>query len=367
MAQALKIFTKAFCRAFTHVHEWHVLSSYDRSVKSKHEPSRIYKLEPASVRTRAMESFSATSEYSSFAELVRDRTERGSRVARALHEDAEQTACELMASGRGFLAVDLWDELRVGFVRDASFRRAFGDALEADGLADDLVGFWHAVDDELALLDGAFADDIETVMEAQCGAVAACVFASLAGARDNRQQMGFALEQTPMGAGGIPLREGGPMCAAAQLVSVLMAGPDPIDYRVQAEGCSSSVVCRFSAEQGARIGRQDEAWCTEDGRCPVVTGAAFASRHHAEVGACGGRWILTDVGTDGAGSTHGTLVTPADLDALPVLLQGTSCELHHGDLICVSPRRVTSGGYDASNFSWASHVPGENFRFELVF
>lgn len=157
------------------------------------------------------------------------------------------------------------------------------------------------------------------------------------------------------------------MCAAAQLVPVLMAGPDPIDYRVQAEGCSSSVVYRFSAEQGARIGRQDEAWCAEDGRCPVVTGAAFASRHHAEVGARGGRWILTDVGTDGAGSTHGTLVTPADLDALPMLLQGTSCELHHGDLICVSPRRATSGGYDASNFSWASHVPGENFRFELVF
>ncbi len=377
MAEALKVFIKAFCKEFTTVPEWQALSSYDRSVKSKYEPSRIYRLEPDVVLARAIRSFSATSDYGSFAELVRDRTSNGSPVARALRGDAQQVSQELMRSGRGYLNINLQDELKAGFVCKAEFRHAFDEALRHDGLAYDLDGFWRAVDSELAELYRVSADDYESIIDAQAAAISACVYACLTGARDNRQPMGFALETTPVAIGRVDSAFTPVPSGEAQLVPVVMAGPDPVDYCVQVagdanDGCGTVSVYRFSAEQGARIGRQDEAWCAADGHCPVITKAAYASRHHCEIEFKGGRWIVTDVGTDGKGSTSGTLITPADLDALPVLMHKESdnpirsCELHHGDMICVHPQPVTEGGYDAAYYSWTSHVPDENYRFEVL-
>lgn len=261
----------------------------------------------------------------------------------------------------------MWKELKANFIRTDAFRTAFSAALQADGLAYDLPGFWQAIDDETGRLDMVLADNVETIKDVQRGVIAACVYASLAGARDNRQEMGFALRETPVGVGGIAPVVTDSALREAQLVPVVMAGPDPLDYSTQLDdGARAVTVYRFSETQGARIGREDRAWCADRGRCPVVTRAAYASRHHCEITFDCGRWTIADVGTDGQGSRYGTLVTPADLEALPVLLQGDSCELHHGDLICIFPRRVLSGDYCAANFSWASRMRDENYRFEVL-
>ncbi len=367
MTEALKTFVKAFCREFSGVPECQVLASYDNAVKSKYDASRVYRLSPQDELARAQRSFSATSEYTSFAHLVRDRTARGSRVAKLLDENARDVARDLEATGRIFLNINLWDELKVNFVRTDAFRAAFNEALRADGLAYDLTGFWQAVDDEARRLDMVLADNVEVIEGVQRGVIAACVYASLAGARDNRQEMGFALRETPVVAGGTALAAADSSPREAQLVPVVMAGPDPLDYATQLDdGARAATVYRFSEAQGARIGREDRAWCAGRGRCPIVTRAAYASRHHCEITFVGGRWTIADVGTDGQGSRYGTLVTPADLEALPVLLQGNSCELHHGDLICVFPRRVLPGDYCAANFSWASRTCDENYRFEVL-
>ena len=337
MAEALKTFVKAFCREFSGVPECQVLASYDNAVKSKYDASRVYRLSPQDELARAQRSFSATSRYASFAHLVRDRTARGSRVAKA------------------------------NFIRTDAFRTAFSAALQADGLAYDLPGFWQAIDDETGRLDMVLADNVETIKDVQRGVIAACVYASLAGARDNRQEMGFALRETPVSVGGIAPVVTDSALREAQLVPVVMAGPDPLDYSTQLDdGARAVTVYRFSETQGARIGREDRAWCADRGRCPVVTRAAYASRHHCEITFDCGRWTIADVGTDGQGSRYGTLVTSADLEALPVLLQGDSFELHHGDLICIFPRRVLSGDYCAANFSWASRMRDENYRFEVL-
>lgn len=367
MAEALKTFVKAFCREFSGVPECQVLASYDNAVKSKYDASRVYRLSSQDELARAQRSFSATSEYASFAHLVRDRTARGSRVARLLDENARDVARDLEATGRIFLNINLWDELKANFVRTDAFRAAFNEALRADGLAYDLAGFWQAVDDEAGRLDMVLADNVEVIEDVQRGVIAACVYASLAGARDNRQEMGFALRETPVVAGGTALAVADAAPRKAQLVPVVMAGPDPLDYATQFDdGARAAAVYRFSEAQGARIGREDRAWCAGCGRCPIVTRAAYASRHHCEITFAGGRWTIADVGTDGQGSRYGTLVTPADLEALPVLLQGGSCELHHGDLICIVPRRVLPGDYCAANFSWASRTRDENYRFEML-
>lgn len=367
MAEALKTFVKAFCREFSGVPEYHVLASYDNAVKSKYDASRVYRLAPRDELARAQRSFSVTTGYASFANLVRDRTARGSRVAKLLDENARDVARELEETGRIFLNIDLWEELKVSFVRTNAFRGAFDEALRADGLAYDLTGFWQAIDDEAGRLDMVLADDVETIRDVQRGVIAACVYASLAGARDNRQEMGFALRETPVGIETIAPAITDSTPQEAQLVPVVMAGPDPLDYATQlGDGAQTAAVYRFSKTRGARIGREDHAWCAGRGRCPVVTRAAYASRHHCEITFVGGRWTIADVGTDGQGSRYGTLVTPADLGALPVLLQGDSCELHHGDLICIFPRRVLPGNYSAANFSWASHARDENYRFEVL-
>lgn len=367
MAEALKTFVKAFCREFSGVPECQVLASYDNAVKSKYDASRVYRLSPQDELARAQRSFSATSRYASFAHLVRDRTARGSRVAKLLDENARDVAHDLEATGRIFLDIDLRKELKANFIRTDAFRTAFSAALQADGLAYDLTGFWQAIDDETGRLDMVLADNVETIKDVQRGVIAACVYASLAGARDNRQEMGFALRETPVGVGGIAPVVTDSALREAQLVPVVMAGPDPLDYSTQLDdGARAVTVYRFSETQGARIGREDRAWCADRGRCPVVTRAAYASRHHCEITFDCGRWTIADVGTDGQGSRYGTLVTPADLEALPVLLQGDSCELHHGDLICIFPRRVLSGDYCAANFSWASRMRDENYRFEVL-
>ena len=140
MAEALKTFVKAFCREFSGVPECQVLASYDNAVKSKYDASRVYRLSPQDELARAQRSFSATSRYASFAHLVRDRTARGSRVAKLLDENARDVAHDLEATGRIFLDIDLWKELKANFIRTDAFRTAFSAALQADGLAYDLPG-----------------------------------------------------------------------------------------------------------------------------------------------------------------------------------------------------------------------------------
>ena len=288
MAEALKTFVKAFCREFSGVPECQVLASYDNAVKSKYDASRVYRLSPQDELARAQRSFSATSRYASFAHLVRDRTARGSRVAKLLDENARDVAHDLEATGRIFLDIDLWKELKANFIRTDAFRTAFSAALQADGLAYDLPGFWQVIDDETGRLDMVLADNVETIKDVQRGVIAACVYASLAGARDNRQEMGFALRETPVSVGGIAPVVTDSALREAQLVPVVMAGPDPLDYSTQLDdGARAVTVYRFSETQGARIGREDRAWCADRGRCPVVTRAAYASRHHCEITAEG--------------------------------------------------------------------------------
>ena len=273
--------------------ECQVLASYDNAVKSKYDASRVYRLSPQDELARAQRSFSATSRYASFAHLVRDRTARGSRVAKLLDENARDVAHDLEATGRIFLDIDLWKELKrtsSGPMRSARVQRRRSRPMASPTICQ---AFGQAIDDEAGRLDMVLADNVETIKDAQRGVIAACVYASLAGARDNRQEMGFALRETPVSVGGIAPVVTDSALREAQLVPVVMAGPDPLDYSIQLDdGARAVTVYRFSETQGARIGREDRAWCADRGRCPVATRAAYASRHHCEITFDCGRWTI---------------------------------------------------------------------------
>lgn len=373
MAEALKVFVKAFCKRFTHVQEWEVLSSYDRTVKSKYQPSRVYKKAPHVERRDAEMSFAHVAEFDSFADLVTVRTVLLSPVAKALGADAYEVSERLVQEGRVFDGVDLWGELKSGFVLDREFRKAFSAALAADGLDEDVDGFWRTVDDRAATLNGLPGDSDDAMMEASGAVIGACVYASLCGARELRQYVGLAPEETPSvqeAAQVGMLKQQAP--TRAQLVLIVFTGPELDQYCVQVDengqGPAQTATWQLNQDTGARMGRQDRAWCAADGFCPVLSTSRYVSRRHAEIAyderTAG--WVITDVGFDGSGSTHGTLVTPADRGTPPTLLCGDSHVLHHGDLICLYPRRIHDGGYDGSYFSWAVGKRDENYRFEVL-
>ena len=375
MAQALRVFIKFFCKHFTQISEYEVFKTYDPSIRSKEAASRQYRIEPEAVLRHAMESNDKIgAHYESFAELVRSKTRDGREaVARALEVDARRVSEELEQCSQLFDEIDLWNHLKCEFLRDEAFRRDFNRALQDDGLMQNCAALWGYVDEKMEALNGALADDIETVMEAQCAALTACVYASLTGSIAIRQDMGEPLDQTPImrSSPTDTRKQSTDQNTTAQLQGIEFFGSDIASWSTHTEdtresGTLFAPLYRFAAEQGARIGRDDHVWCAADGHIPVVTSADYVSRHQCEIFYENGQWFITDVGPDGAGSKNGTLVTSADPNTPPKILSGETCPLKHGDLICINPNKIVPREYGADNYTWRTNEAGENFRFELV-
>lgn len=375
MAQALKTLIKAFCKQFADIDEYEVLTTYDPSIRSREAASRQYYKKPDIVLRHAMDSLAkAGIRYESFAEMVRNRTKDGhAPVMQALETDARKVAQELEESSQLYNEIDLWRYLKCGFLCNEAFRKDFNRALQEDGLTYSRRGLWNYVDEKMAALNGVLADDVEAVTEAQCTSLAACVYASLTDSTNIRQDMGEPLEQTPImhvyhtGTH----KQGTGQSTTAQLQEITFFGSDTSSWSAHTEDARESGTLfaplhRFTAEQGARIGREDYAWCSSGGRVPVVTSAEYVSRHQCEIFYKDGQWFIADVGPDGAGSTNGTLITPANPHAPSAILNGETHPLKHGDLICINPYRLQSGNYSAENHTWATNETGENYRFELV-
>ena len=375
MARAFKLLIEAFCGQFTDVDEFEVFGTYDPSIASRAAASRQFHRSPEDVRGHAMASFAkAGINYESFADLVRDRTRsENTPVAQAMKMNAQKVAEKLEKDARLFERIDLCSHLKCNFLRQETFRRDFTRALNNDGLARNLMGLWSYIDEKMANLNGIIADDIEAVTETQLSAFAACVYVSLTGSVSIRQDMNDPLEQTPVARRSSLetfWRSAG-QDAVAQLQEIIFFGPDVTSWSTHTEdarksGALFAPLYRFNASQGARIGREDRAWCSADGHVPVVTSAKYVSRHQCEVFYEDKQWFIADVGPDGTGSTNGTLITPANPDEPPTMLSGERHPLHHGDLICVNPCRIAPGHYEAKNYTWKIGETGENYRFELV-
>lgn len=375
MAQAFRMFIKIFCKHFAQISEYEVFKTYDPSIRSKEAASRQYRIGPEAVLRHAMESNDEIgTHYESFAELVRNRTRDGREaVARVLEADTRRVREKLEQDSRLFDEIDLWNHLKCGFLRDEAFRRNFNRALQDDGLMQNCAALWGYVDEKMEALNGAFADDIETVMEAQCAALAACVYASLTGSTAIRQDMGEPLDQTPiMRSSPTDTRKRSTdQNTTAQLQGIEFFGVDITSWSAHTgdtreSGTLFAPLYRFTAEQGARIGREDYAWCAANGHVPVLTSADYVSRHQCEIFYENGQWLITDVGPGGEGSTNGTLVTSADPNTPPKILSGETCPLKHGDLICINPNKIVPREYGADNYTWRTDEAGENYRFELV-
>ena len=140
-----------------------------------------------------------------------------------------------------------------------------------------------------------------------------------------------------------------PNVPKAQLQEVVITGTNPLTWHTVV---GSAVACRPGSE--TRIGRST-AWVGTDG---ALTTSSKASRQHAVVFTrADGTWMLADVGGDGLGSKHGTLVVRADGSS--AFRQGDDVALSNGDLICLAPIQTATG------LEPRVDAPGA-WRFELL-
>lgn len=179
--------------------------------------------------------------------------------------------------------------------------------------------------------------------------VALLILGAVAGPDTYLEELGYAAPSqtdTPANVGDEGLVE---HQREAQLQEVIITGTDPITWRTVV---GSAITCRPDAE--TRIGRS-ASWVGADG---ALTTCELASRQHAVVSTrADGTWMLADVGSDGTGSKHGTLVVRTNGSS--AFRQGDDIALSSGDLVCLAPVQTSTGLVPRVD------TPGA-WRFELL-
>lgn len=390
MAHALKLFIKEMSKAYAELDSPTILAVYDPKVlnpnkrTAKSATSRKLALPAQNIAQEMRSMFAKNASYQSLSDLICDRTEQGTSVASAVERESwriieelqkpKNTATVLAAASNN----RPWGAARLSAVTNSDFQTLFNNALEADGLAYNIGGFWNGIDAITETI--VYADteaDCYLITACQWNVIEAFLLASLEGARDYRSALGICLNETPIAQ---PLGTSTSAATArrammaksprAQLQPIVFSGPNPKDYRsetdgIQRVGAGTSSIYSLDGDHGARIGRGDAEWCGESSWTPVLSDALNVSRHHCEISYRDGAWAVSDVGTEGMGSTHGTLVYRADKTRESVFLKDGETVLHHGDFICLSPYHAAPG-MDGSCFTWSTEEKGVNFRFETL-
>lgn len=361
MARAFGLVEDRFCELYG-VKEPRFLASYVPGVlsvaDSAGKASRLKNKSSAGELMSAMvASFSESAGYLDLLDLVYDRTSRGSEVAGAIFNRAEELdrRCdELQTSG---IYDDPNDEVlprsMVGVANDPLFREALDGALREDGFRGDPALLWESVDrliDDVVGRAGSLGvmDLVSEKVQAQL--LTLLLVSSLEGPADRAERLGYSPQGTvsPMGGGGSPCRPAG-----LRLVPVEPSGPNPWDYRTLER---DAVV--VETWQTARFGRSDE-WCAEGPSLHIPTTGEDISKRHCQLSWCDGDWVLAD-----CGSLNGTLIVrPDGRRSLVADGDNTPVPVFPGDIICVSPARVGTT-YLAESFTWQVGRDGNVFRLE---
>ena len=244
------------------------------------------------------------------------------------------------------------DGCELGFLLSPTFREEFGACLEGEypeAPRQMHVLFW---DEFESLVDGYGNGLIRGETRAKgvfLDLVALLILGSVAGPDTYLDQLGYDAPSemdTPSCDGGA---DAGWHRHGAQLQEVIITGTNPVTWRTVA---GSAVTCDPHAV--TRLGR-GASWAGANG---ALTTSSLVSRHHAVVlTRPDGTWMLADVGGDGSGSKHGTLIVRADGSS--AFRQGDDIALAHGDLICLAPQRTATG------MAPRVEEPG-TWRFELL-
>ena len=141
-----------------------------------------------------------------------------------------------------------------------------------------------------------------------------------------------------------------------QLVPVVAL--DELGRRVYTQAAPPVRVC---CDQTLYMGR-DRRWAQRNANCVgLASSFELVSRHHALVrwDAEMGEWLVEDVGSEGCGSTYGTLIVHAA--GSREFVRGARAVLRHGDLVCLAPHSQGDEGcfLEAGREDMA-------YRFELL-
>lgn len=357
MAKAFGILVKTFGKQYG-VAAWSVVGTFDLNVTNKFRANSIYKTGVAEVRHKMLSSFSEICQRSSIEELVQSRVrESGTAVSDAILREAvraEEAFWENdeLETGWGEER-SLWDSCAISFCFGDEFRSQFSRALREDGLQGDSSRLWSGIDRVASSLDdeGQEGSEQDGLVRCQQDIMASLVLASLLGAEDFSQIIGYEVEGTLPPIVRKQVAECGAKCCC-RLQPIVPTGISPWNYLT---GWGEAIA--LSRNAVARVGR-DERWCKEDGFVPVMVACKETSGKHCEIAFGNSAWAVTDLE-----STNGTLVIHPN--GTKRFVSNESVELSMGDIICVAPCSLDATTYDEENLYWAPGREGVCFRFEL--
>lgn len=243
------------------------------------------------------------------------------------------------------------DGCELGFLLSPAFREEF-DACLANEFPEAPHQMHALFWDEFGSLRDEFSNERTRVATRARGVfldlVALLMLGAIAGPDTYLEELGYAAPSSLM----TPANDGSDACIpsipGAQLQEIEVTGTDPLAWHTVV---GSAVTCNPHGE--TRIGRSVD-WVGNG----ALTTSNLASRHHAViVRRSDGVWMLADVGGDGRGSKHGTLVIREN--GSTAFRQGDDVALSNGDLICLAPERTSSG------LAPRVGTPGA-WRFELL-